>query len=169
MQHWIKVPLTWPIKQRVIAVIASAGAFLVIALPTAMISNPIFGRAIPTTQWAWPTLVVTSLLMGLLIASYFPGNETFADERPFQIGTVGGVFGFLAVGCPVCNKLALIALGYSGALNYFAPIQPFLALLGIGLLIYAIKIRFKSDKSCQISSNESSLQINLIGSTNGNH
>ena len=41
---------------------------------------------------------------------------------------VGGVMAWFAVGCPVCNKIALVAFGYSGAITYFAPIQPFLAL-----------------------------------------
>ena len=35
---------------------------------------------------------------------------------------------WFAVGCPVCNKLALLALGYSGAITWFTPVQPFLAL-----------------------------------------
>ncbi len=36
-----------------------------------------------------------------------------------------------AIGCPVCNKLVVLALGFSGALAYFEPIQPALALAGL--------------------------------------
>lgn len=31
-----------------------------------------------------------------------------------------------AVGCPACNKIAVILLGTSGALNLWAPVQPVL-------------------------------------------
>jgi hypothetical protein len=64
--------------------------------------------------------------------------------------TAGTLLSFLAVGCPVCNKIALIALGYTGAIKYFAPIQPFLALFGIAILIYALSQRLKGEINCKI-------------------
>ena len=54
--------------------------------------------------------------------------------------TIGGLATFFAVGCPVCNKLVLLALGTSGALNMFAPIQP---IIGVGsLVILAATVRW---------------------------
>ena len=50
--------------------------------------------------------------------------------------TSGGVLGFLAFACPVCNKLIVLVLGFSGAMTYFAPIQPMLGILGVLLLLY---------------------------------
>ncbi|GGC67284.1 hypothetical protein [Hoyosella rhizosphaerae] len=44
-----------------------------------------------------------------------------------------------AVGCPVCNKLILLAIGTSGALSVWAPIQPILAVvavLALGIATY---------------------------------
>ena len=41
---------------------------------------------------------------------------------------------FLAIGCPICNKIALLLLGTSGALNLFAPIQPILGAASVALL-----------------------------------
>ena len=43
-----------------------------------------------------------------------------------------------AVGCPVCNKLVLLALGASGAVSWFAPIQPFLAIASVVLMAVAM-------------------------------
>jgi len=38
----------------------------------------------------------------------------------------GGLLSFLAIGCPICNKLVVLALGLGGVLRWFAPIQPLL-------------------------------------------
>ncbi len=45
----------------------------------------------------------------------------------------------LAIGCPVCNKLVVLALGAGGALTHFAPVQPILGFLSLGLLAYALR------------------------------
>lgn len=111
-----------------------------------MIPNPLFGRAIPTTWWAWPVLLVTGVLSGLLTATYVRGAA--AAERTPRAGVVGGVLSYLAVGCPVCNKLALVALGYSGALTWFAPAQPWLAVAGILLLGYSLRARLIGEIAC---------------------
>jgi len=75
------------------------------------------------------------VLSGLLLATYVrePGQAEPATTAS-RSGTIGGLLSFLAVGCPVCNKIALIALGYSGALQWFAPLQPVLAVVGVALL-----------------------------------
>jgi hypothetical protein len=67
-----------------------------------------------------------------------------------KIGSAGALLSFFAVGCPVCNKLALVALGYSGAIQYFAPIQPYLALAGIALLMYSLRMRLNNEYSCSL-------------------
>ena len=121
----------WTRRRWVAAATASVVTALVVALPTAMIPTPVFGREIPTTWWAWPVLAVTSVLSGLLFATYVrePGDPASGEATINRGGAAGGLLAFFAVGCPVCNKLALIALGYTGALQWFAPVQPF---LGVG-------------------------------------
>ncbi len=61
-----------------------------------------------------------------------------------------------AVGCPVCNKLVVLALGMSGATAYFAPVQPLLGFLSVGLFGYALRVRLSRESSCpaEISSVE---------------
>ena len=44
---------------------------------------------------------------------------------------LAGAVTYLAVGCPVCNKVVLVALGTSGALSWFAPVQPLLGLAAV--------------------------------------
>jgi hypothetical protein len=67
------------------------------------------------------------------------------------MGTLGGALSFFAIGCPVCNKLVLIALGTTGAINYFGPIQPYLAFAGLVLLTWAFLRRLKNATSCTIT------------------
>ena len=62
--------------------------------------------------------------------------------------TAGGVLSFLAVGCPICNKLVVLAVGVSGALSYWVPIQPFCAAASAGVLVFAVYQRLRGLKSC---------------------
>ena len=62
----------------------------------------------------------------------------------------GTVLGWFAVGCPVCNKLALLALGYSGALTWFAPVQAYLAVAAVGLLGVALVRRLRGQLACPL-------------------
>ncbi len=132
------------------AVSVAVLTYFVIALPTAVVENPVFGREIGVTSWSVTVIVVTSILTGLLTATYVKND--FSDESPRQlkIGGAGALLSYFAVGCPVCNKLALIALGYSGAIQYFAPIQPYLAVAGIALLAYSLRMRLNNEYSCSI-------------------
>ena len=56
------------------------------------------------------------------------------------LATVGGLVSFFAVGCPVCNKLVLLALGASGAVSWFAPVQPVLAVASVALMAWALAL-----------------------------
>lgn len=145
------------------------GIALIIALPTAVIPNPIFGRAIDVTWWSYPTVILSGLFGGLLMASYVrePSSSrsatdtdsdaeqgTTADEikdPALRWGTIGGFASFFAVGCPVCNKLILIALGTTGAVNWFAPVQPFLALASILFMAWALDMRLRNQDSCSLT------------------
>ena len=141
---------TWsPWRWRMAALIGT-GVALAVAIPTAVIPNPIFGRAVEVTWWSYPTVVLTGLLSGLLLATYVrePGQER--ADRALKMGTVGGLLSFFAVGCPVCNKLVLIALGASGAMTWFAPLQPILASTSILLLGVSLVLRLRGQVACRV-------------------
>lgn len=140
----------WSSQRWLIAILSSIITGLVIALPTAIIKNPIFGREIAVTLWSIPVLLITSILSGMLFATYIRNESILDEDKSLQLGTAGALFSFLAVGCPVCNKIALIALGYSGAIKYFAPVQPYLAILGVVILSYALIKRLDGEIACKI-------------------
>lgn len=144
------------------AVIGGLVTGLLVALPTAVIPNPVFGREIGVTWWSYPVVVVTAVLGGLLIATYVrprqlepdSGDVEVPDEldRASKLGMAGALVTFFAVGCPVCNKLVLIALGTSGAITWFAPIQGYLALASVALMVVALRARLRGEIACSVPS-----------------
>ncbi len=141
----------WGTRRWSAAGVAALVTFLVLGLPTDLIPNPVFGRPVPVTWWSLPVLLVTSLLAGLLFATYVrqPGDTLVAD-RPARTGGIGGALAFFAIGCPVCNKLVLVALGTTGAMELFAPLQPFLAVASVLLLGVALRTRLRFERTCPL-------------------
>jgi hypothetical protein len=66
------------------------------------------------------------------------------EERRTLLGYAGGFAAFLAIGCPVCNKIALVALGTSGALTIWAPLQPIIGAASIVLLAATVAWRLRA-------------------------
>ncbi len=115
-----------------VAVGAALATFLIIGLPTDIIPNPVFGRDVPVRPWELPVLAVTAVLTGLYFGLQRPGSEKSAPA----IGGAG--LAMFAVACPVCNKVVLLALGTSGALGFWQPLQPFLAAISLAALLAAV-------------------------------
>jgi hypothetical protein len=144
--------LAWTARRWLTAVAVAAATVVVIGVPTDLIDTPVFGRDVPPTWWAWPALAVTAVLTGMLVATYVRSPMAARRrDRARGWGAVGGVLSFFAVGCPVCNKLVLLALGTSGALQFFQPVQPVLAALSIGLLGWALAIRIRRENRCAVT------------------
>jgi len=149
----------WTARQRLAAAGFSIAFALLIGIPTVLIPNPIFGREVPVVAWNYPVWVASSILAGMLAATYvqrargMPGPQESAEpsDAPSRFGVVGGVLAWFAVGCPVCNKLALLALGYSGAITWFAPVQPYLAGVALVMTAGALLMRLRGQTLCPAS------------------
>jgi H+/Cl- antiporter ClcA len=158
MWHSWAVVVDWPRRRWAIAALSGVAVAVLVALPTAVIPNPVFGRAVAVTWWSYPVVVITGVLGGLLFATYVRNTEApeqFASKDELdgasKLGMAGTLISFFAVGCPVCNKLVLLALGATGAVTWFAPVQPFLALASIVLMVVALRIRLANEVSCRIT------------------
>lgn len=58
---------TWsPWRWRMAALIGT-GVALAVAIPTAVMPNPIFGRAVEVTWWSYPTVLLTGMGAGELV------------------------------------------------------------------------------------------------------
>jgi hypothetical protein len=136
------------------AVLWSAVSFVAFGLVSAIIPNPVFGREIPPEPfsiWIW---FASAPLMGLIGATYTappaPGPvreiPTAVDDKAEEgsvLGMVAGLGAFLAIGCPVCNKIVLLLLGTTGAMTIWAPIQPVVGVASIALLVGALAWRLR--------------------------
>jgi hypothetical protein len=142
----------WPARRWWVAALAATATALVIGLPTDVVPNPVFGRSIEVTIWSYPALLLAALLGGLLAATYVrTGSPADAEvDRPGKLGAAGGFVAYLAVGCPVCNKIVLLILGTTGAMQWFAPVQPVLAVVGVMLLSWALLVRLRGEVACPV-------------------
>ncbi len=140
------MPLGWSFRHWAAALTGTALAAVVIAVPTGIIQTPFYHRMTPVTWWDYPALAVTAVLEGVLLATYVRAGTAGQGGAAQAAG--GGVLSFFAVGCPVCNKLVVLAAGVSGALSYWAPVQPFLAAASAGVLGYAVVRRLRGMRLC---------------------
>lgn len=156
----------WTRRQAAAAALFSVAFAVLIGVPTVLIPNPVFGREIPVVAWNYPVWIVTSVLAGMLAATYVrarpaateatasdaptaPATDADAPvDAPSRLAVAGGVLAWFAVGCPVCNKIALLALGYSGALTWFAPMQPYLAAVALLMTAGALVFRLRGQVFC---------------------
>lgn len=142
----------WTRRHVVVAMLAGISTYLLLGVPTDVVNNGVFGRSIEVTPWSMPVLVATAVLSGLLAATYV-GVSVF--DSTAKMGTIGGALSFFAIGCPVCNKLVLIALGTTGAINFFGPLQPYMAVGGVILLAWALLRRMKNAGACPMPASAS--------------
>lgn len=133
----------WP-RTVVYGVIAA----VLIGIPSDLIDTPIFGRPIDARWLDWVILATTSALIGLILAIRPPSSaETGTEEAVERQGTTtvwGGLVSFLAVGCPVCNQAVVALVGISGALSWWAPVQPFVGLAAVALLVWTLRKRLRT-------------------------
>lgn len=116
-------------------------AAVVIGIPADLIDTPIFGRPVDTRPIDYIIWIITSALIGLVFAVRLPASARDEQERNETRTVWGGFVSFLAVGCPVCNQAVVALIGTSGALSWWAPVQPFVGALAIGLVLWALRTR----------------------------
>ncbi|CAM4096551.1 hypothetical protein GCM10009799_40580 [Nocardiopsis rhodophaea] len=142
----------WGARRWWAAAIGAAATAVLLGVVTALIPNPLFSRMIAPEWWNYPVWIASALLSGLLLATYVtPGGDDgtgATPDRGARSSLSGGLLSWFAIGCPVCNKLVLLAVGASGALTWFAPLQPLLAAAGLVLLGWALHTRLRNAASC---------------------
>ncbi|KMO73476.1 hypothetical protein MCHLDSM_03822 [Mycolicibacterium chlorophenolicum] len=141
--------LTW---MRVgVGLAAALGIAVAIGVPSALLPNSFFVRMTPAPWWSYAAWAVTAVLSGALIATYVHAASA-TPRAPSRAGFAATLGSMLAVGCPVCNKLVIAALGVSGALQVWAPLQPVLAVASLTLLGWALWRRLSTLRSCPVGS-----------------
>jgi hypothetical protein len=117
-------------------------AAVLIAVPSDLIDTPLFGRPVDTRPIDYLILAVTASLIGLIFAIRVPQDEV--SEKQDTRTVWGGFVSFLAVGCPVCNQLVVGLVGTSGALSWWAPVQPVVGLAAVAILGWTLRYRLRT-------------------------
>lgn len=117
---------------------------IIVGVPTDVIDTPYFIRMTPVRWWEVPVVVLT-----VVLAALWAGLQARPRARRHDaVGVTSVVVTALAVGCPVCNKIAVALLGVSGALTVWSPIQPVLALGSLAVLGAAVLARWRATARC---------------------
>jgi len=131
------------IRYWITGIVSGSVLLLFFGIVTDLIPNPWFARMVERTPLDYFFLIANSILIGSYIALHFykRNSTVVCDTATYS----GGIAGFLAYGCPVCNKLLVLFLGTTALLTYFEPLRPFLGFISIFLLIGAIYFKMKGD------------------------
>jgi hypothetical protein len=130
----------------------AAAALVSFGVVSAIIPNPVFGRGTPPEPFAVAVWLASAPLIGFVMATYFarPSAVTVSlrqaepvERQGTTLGYVGGAAAFVAIGCPTCNKIALLLLGASGATSIFGPIQPLIGVASLVLLLVTAAWRLR--------------------------
>ena len=138
--RWKSVFQLFGFKGWLVAAVGGIVTLLVIGIPSAIIENPFFSRQTPVRTQDYFIWIVTGILAGLVAGTFTLSRKACASGRFAS----GGILSFLAVGCPICNKLIVSLLGVSGALTYFAPAQLYIGIASLALLGWALHLRVQS-------------------------
>jgi len=124
-------------------------AALAMGVPTGIVRTSFYTRMTPVTWWDYPVWAVSAVLVGLTAATYVRVRGAAPAGVDRSRRTIGAtLLSTFAVGCPICNKLVVALIGVSGALSYWAPLQPVLGVLSIALLLTGLVVRLRGQVAC---------------------
>ena len=132
-------------KYILLGILLTVGFSLVFGIPTALVPNPWFVRMIKATPIDYVFLYLESALAGSYVTLALEQKSKGMIDGKCAVG--GGVLGFLAFACPICNKLLVFLFGIGILLSYLQPVRLYLGILGIALLSYALCLKIQQIKS----------------------
>lgn len=130
----------------VTTLLASVAALAVLGIPSAVIPNPWLVRMLPTEPVNVAVWLASAPLIGLLAATYLaapPRGTADPHGRGEGRASIAGLGAYLAIGCPICNKVIVAVLGVSGAMDVFAPLQPAIGAISLILLAGTLAWRLR--------------------------
>lgn len=110
-----------------------------------------FHRMVAVSWWNYPTWIATSILLGLITATFVHPAGNRAARGAAATGS--GILGLAAstvMACPVCSTLAVPFLGAGGMLAFLRPDRGWLALLSVLLLAATLAVRLRAITRCTV-------------------
>ena len=141
----------WPARRLAVASLSAAVLALAVGVPTGVVPTPFYTRMTPVVWWNYPVWAATAVLGGLVVATYVRRPLDRTPRSGTAAASGGGVLAAFAVGCPICNKLVVSVLGVSGALTFWAPLQPALGVASVLGLGWVLRRRLRNEDACSVS------------------
>ena len=141
--------LTFSPAQRRAGWTAGGFAFVIIGLAGETLPGASAGRLVAVEWWNYVVLVLDSVLIGLIAATFARGSRA-ADRRDRTMTGVSGLIGTAALACPACSPLAIPLFGAGGILAFMAPDRGLVAFLSTALLAVTLVLRLRGSRSCEI-------------------
>ncbi len=141
----------WTARRWAVVIVVSAVAALLMGVPTGIVRTSLYTRMTAVTWWDYPVWAISALLVGLTAATYLRGAVTGAVPDRSRRALGASVLSTFAIGCPICNKLVVGLIGASGALSYWAPLQPVLGVASIALLATGLYVRLRGAVACPLA------------------
>lgn len=142
---------SWAVGRWLVAALAAVLAATVMGVPTGIVRTDFYTRMTPATWWDYPVWALSAALVGITVATYVrigDAQPVGADPSRRTLGAT--LLATFAIGCPICNKLVVAAIGVSGALSYWAPLQPVLGVLSVAVLATGLTVRLRGAAACPI-------------------
>ena len=147
----IRLVRYWSPKQWRTTVLAASVAFLVIGTVGQTLPWTASGRTFPVVWWNYVTLVASSLLIGLIVATFVVAGGRRRSRVGGAASTgVAGTAATIAMACSVCNPIAIPLLGAGGAFAFLAPDRGVIALASVVLLAMTLVLRLRATASCRV-------------------
>lgn len=138
----------WTVRRWAVVLGVGVIVALVVGVPTGVVSTPFYTRMTPVLWWNYPVWLATAILSGLISATYV--RSPLSAKAP-SAGMWANLLSAFAIGCPVCNKLVVALVGVSGALTFWAPVQPLFAAGSLALLGWALTRRLRGERACRVA------------------
>lgn len=147
----IKLVRYWSRKQWRTTVLAASVSFLVIGTVGQTLPWTASGRTFPVVWWNYVTLVASSLLIGLIVATFVVAGGRRRSRVGGAASTgVAGTAATIAMACPVCNPIAIPLLGAGGVFAFLAPDRGVIALASVVFLALTLVLRMRATTSCRV-------------------
>jgi hypothetical protein len=141
----------WSPRQWRTAVEAACVAFLAIGTVGQTLPWTASGRTFPIVWWNYVTLAASSLLIGLIVATFAVAGARRRSRAGGAASTgVAGTAAAIAMACPVCNPIAIPLLGAGGIFAFLQPDRGLIALASVVILAFTLALRLRATASCRI-------------------
>jgi Glucose / Sorbosone dehydrogenase len=110
-----------------------------------------FHRMVAVSWWNDPTWTATSILLGLIAATFVhPAGSRAARGAAASGSGILGLAASTVMACPVCSTLAVPFLGAGGVLAFLRPDRGWLALVSVVLLAATLALRLRAITRCGV-------------------